>query len=204
MISFFRPKDVKGFILSNKGLFLFSLLFILIGMIIGVVIAIRSSDSLTIFASSAVSLTDLIAGDYSAGALFFSCFTKLLLAVVILFLFSLTKLTSILNYVYLAYQGMLVSITATNLIYINGVSGILNVVLFTLPVNVVNLMIIAYASSLFIKRREYSKEYNKKFFTSFGVYLHQFIGLIIGMLVASAIYGVIYPILLRSIVVISY
>ena len=99
---------------------------------------------------------------------------------------------------------MLVSITATNLIYINGVSGILNVVLFTLPVNVVNLMIIAYALSLFIKRREYSKEYNKKFFTSFGVYLHQFIGLIIGMFVASAIYGVIYPILLRSIVVISY
>lgn len=204
MISLFRPRDVKGFILSNKGLFLISLLFIFIGIVVGVIIAIRSSDSLTIFASSTVSLTDLITGDYSAGSLFFSCFTKLLLAVVILFIFSLTKLTSLLNYVYLAYQGMLVSITATNLIYLNGVAGALNIILFTVPVNLINLLIIAYASSLFIKRREYAKEYNKKFFASFGIYLPQFIGLIIGMIVASTIYGVIYPILLRSIVVISY
>lgn len=204
MISFFKPRDIKRFIVSNKLLFLVSLLFIFIGMVIGVVIEVGTSDTLTIFASSTVSLSDIITGDYSAWTLFFSCFKKLLLAVVILFVLSLTKWTSLLNYIYLAYQGMLVSMTATNLVYINGIAGALNVVLFTMPVNLINLLIIAYASSLFIKRREYQKTYNKPFKGSFSVYIRQFIGLAVVMVLASLVYGVIYPVLLRSIVVISY
>ncbi len=203
-MAFFKPQDIKQFVITNKILFLISFLFIIIGIAIGVIVEIKTTDTLTIFASSTASLTDIITGDYSAGTLFLNCFKKVFLAVIILFVFSLTKFTSFLNYIYLAYQGMLVSATATNLIYLNGLTGALNVVLFTIPVNLINLIIIAYASSLFIKRREYQKTYNKAFLGSFSAYLGQFVGLIIGIVLASAIYGVIYPILLRSIVVISY
>ena len=203
-MAIFKPKDVKQFIVSNKILFLISFLFIFIGIIVGVIIEIKTTDTLTIFVSSTASLTEIITGDYSAGTLFFTCFKKVFLAVIILFVFSLTKFTSFLNYIYLAYQGMLVSATATNLVYLNGISGVLNVVLFTVPVNLINLIIIAYASSLFIKRREYQRAYNQSFIGSFSAYSGQIVGLIIGILLASTIYGVIYPILLRSIVVISY
>ena len=203
-MAIFKPKDIKEFVITNKILFLISFLFIFIGLVIGVVIEIKTTDTLTIFASSTASLTDIITGDYSAGTLFFSCFKKVFLATVILFVFSLTKITSFLNYIYLAYQGMLVSATATNLIYLNGLTGALNVVLFTVPVNLINLLIIAYASSLFIKRRDYQRSYNKTFLGSFSAYSGQLAGLLIGVVLASAIYGVFYPILLRSIVVISY
>lgn len=203
-MAIFKPRDVKQFILSNKILFLVSLLFIFIGIVIGIIVEVTTTDTLTIFADSTASLAEIITGDYSASSLFFSCFKKIMLAVIILFVFSLTKFTSFLNYVYLAYQGMLVSMTATNLIYLNGITGALNVILFTLPVNLINLLLIAYASSLFIKRRELQKTYRKGFFQSFSTYSGQIIGLAVGVVISCTIYGVIYPLLLRSIVVISY
>lgn len=203
MFSIFKPRAVKQFIISNKGLFLLSFVFIMLGMIIGAIICINEQES-TIFASATVSLEDIIVGDFSAGELFFSCFKKILLASIILFVFSLTKITSIFNYIYLAYQGMLVAMTATNLILTNALAGLLNVLLFTAPVNLINMLIIAYASSLFIKRREYQKVYKKSFMASFSAYSSQVVGLIVGIVVVSLIYGVIYPLLLKSIVVISY
>ena len=203
MFSIFKPRAVKQFIVSNKGLFLLSLCFILLGMVVGVLICVKEQGSI-IFASETVSLEDIIVGDYSAGELFFSCFKKILISSIILFVFSLTKITSIFNYIYLAYQGMLVSMTATNLIFTNSIAGLLNVLLFTAPVNLINMLIIAYASSLFVKRREYQRVYKKPFIASFGVYSSQLVGLVVGIIVVSLIYGVVYPLLLKSIVVISY
>ncbi len=203
MFSIFKPRAVKQFIMSNKGLFLLSLFSVFLGMVIGVIICVHEEGG-TILAVESASLEDIIVGDYSTGELFFSSFKKIMLASIILFVFSLTKITSLLNYIYLAYQGMLVSMTATSLIYSNALAGVLNTLLFTAPVNLINMLIIAYASSLFIKRREYGKAYKKPFLTSFGAYSSQFIGLMFGIVISSLIYGVIYPLLLKSIVVISY
>lgn len=203
MANILKPKVVKGFVVSNKLQFIIGFIFILLGIIVGVVIQVPNEDT-TIFASSTVSLEDLIVGDASAGSLFFSNFIKLMLPIIIIFMFSLNKYTGFLNYLYLLYQGMLLGISVTSVIIDNGFTGALNSLVFIAPVNLINLTIITYASALFTKRREYSKKFRKSFGQSFGFYLGETIWLLIGTLVSSVIYGVIYPIILRSMIIVNY
>lgn len=203
MANILKPKVVKGFVVSNKLQFIVGFMLIILGIIIGVVIQVPSEDTI-IFASSTVSLEDLIVGDASAGSLFFANFLKLILPIIIIFLFSLNKFTGFLNYIYLLYQGMLLGISVTSVIIDNGFTGALNSLVFIAPVNLINLTIITYASALFLKRREYAKKFRKSFGQSFGFYLGETIWLFLGVIISSIIYGVIYPIILRSMIIVNY
>ena len=203
MATIFKPKAIKGFIASSKLQFSIGFICVVIGIIIGIVIHI-SGDYTAIFSSSTVSLNALIIGEYSSIGLFFSSFFKLLLPILIIFIFSLNKFSSILNFVYLAYQGLLLGGSLASVVIDYGITGTLNAIIFIAPVNLINLTILTYASALFIKRREYSKKFRKSILQGVAYYLSEHIGLLLGVIVSCVIYGVIYPILLRSMIIVNY
>ena len=202
MARMLNAKTIKGFILSNKTQIVVGYVCIVVGIIVGVCIAISGEDAV-VFSSSTVTLQELITGEYSSVSLFFSSFFKLLLPIVIIFLFSLSKFTSFLDFIYLMYQGLLLGISATVVIQENGLTGALNALIFISPVNLINLTIINYASALFIKRREYAKKFHKTFLESVSVYIKESVWLIVLVAVSSFLYGVVYPTILKSMIIVN-
>lgn len=203
MARLIKSRAIKGFIVSNKVLFVVGYICIIIGIVVGVCIGV-SGESAVIFSSSTVTLEELITGEYSSVGLFFSSFFKILLPIFIIFVFSLNKFTSVLDFIYLMYQGLLLGLSATGVIQENGLTGALNTLIFISPVNLINLTIINYASALFIKRREYAQKFHKNFVESTSYYISEIIGLIIGVIISSFLYGVVYPTILKSMIIINY
>lgn len=203
MARLIKSRVIKGFIVSNKVLFVVGYICIIIGIVVGVCIGV-SGESAVIFSSSTVTLEELITGEYSSVGLFFSSFFKILLPIFIIFVFSLNKFTSVLDFIYLMYQGLLLGLSATGVIQENGLTGALNTLIFISPVNLINLTIINYASALFIKRREYAQKFHKNFVESTSYYISEIIGLIIGVIISSFLYGVVYPTILKSMIIINY
>lgn len=199
-----KKKEVKNFILTNKMQIIVSFVLALVGVIVGVIIDIKSSSTISIGSSTKTTLIDLINGDYNTWGLFFYCFGKLFLSIMILFVFSLTAITSLLNYVYISYQGMLLGITVSGVMSEFGLAGTLNICLFIAPVNLINIAIIVFASSLFIKRREYQKKFKKNLSATINDFSSSFIFLFIITILSSFIYGIIYPLLLRSFIIVNY
>ena len=210
MARLIKSRAIKGFIVSNKVLFVVGYICIIIGIVVGVCIGV-SGESAVIFSSSTVTLEELITGEYSSVDLvngqaftYFSSFFKILLPIFIIFVFSLNKFTGVLDFIYLMYQGLLLGLSATGVIQENGLTGALNTLIFISPVNLINLTIINYASALFIKRREYAQKFHKNFVESTSYYTSEIIGLIIGVIISSFLYGVVYPTILKSMIIINY
>ncbi len=203
MARLIKSRAIKGFIVSNKVLFVVGYICIIIGIVVGVCIGV-SGESAVIFSSSTVTIEELITGEYSSVSLFFSSFFKILLPIFIIFVFSLNKFTGVLDFIYLMYQGLLLGLSATGVIQENGLTGALNTLIFISPVNLINLTIINYASALFIKRREYAQKFHKNFVESTSYYTSEIIGLIIGVIISSFLYGVVYPTILKSMIIINY
>lgn len=200
----FSVKEIKSFVKANKLLFLVTIIFLALGIGIGVIIMLGEDASYDIFAKESIGLGEIISGEYSSFSLALSCFFKCVLSCLIMLLFGLTKYTIYLNYVYIGYQGLLLGASCTSVVALNGVTGALNVFIFTLPVNLLNLIAICLMQVVLSLRLAYAKKFRAGKAKSFAVFGKRFLLVVILALISAVIYGFVYPLLLRSIVVINY
>ncbi|MGN1259414.1 MAG: hypothetical protein ACI4T8_04250 [Christensenellales bacterium] len=200
----FSVSEIKTFIKTNRTLFLVTIIFLCLGISIGVIIMLGDDASLNVLAKEGVELADIISGEYSSISLMFSCLFNCLLSCLIMLVLGLNKYTIYLNYVYITYQGLLLGASCTSIISLNGITGALNVFIFTLPVNILNMLVICLMQVVLLLRIAYSKKFKVRGVKSFSIYAKKFLLVLVLAVLSSVIYGFIYPILLRSIVVVNY
>ena len=178
--------------------------FIVVGIIVGVVIQTKTGASLEIYSANSVSLSDIISGSVKKSKLFFSALLSLSFSLIVLFVFSLTKVTGILKVVYIFYQSVLLGSSLTSLVLLKGVSGIINLLIFILPVNILNFLSLVIFSCVLYLARKQAKARHSSFFNMLLSYKEYLIITVVLALFSCFLYGVIYPLLIKSVVVINY
>lgn len=204
MANFVTKKNVFNLIKETKKYLLFLSFVVLAGIVVGVVVQTKTGASLEIYSANSVALADIISGTVKKSKLFFSAFLSLSFSVIILFVFSLTSVTSLLKPVYIFYQSILLGSSLTSLVLLKGVSGIINLLIFVLPVNILNFLSFIIFSAVLNLARKYAKNRHISFLNSLFFFKEYLLLVVVLVLFSCFLYGVIYPILVKSVVVINY
>lgn len=178
----------------------------LIGIIIGIILLFGQKSYLGLLTSGNQSLIKYMSGTADTFSLFYNRLFSGLLAVLILFLCTLTYYTIFLSYAYLTYQSALCTITFGTIISMYGFSGILNVVLLLLPCNLILFACYSVILSLFTSRAKRQHKYHQKFTDSFKG--NNFVNLLtiflVTFLLVNIVLGLIVPLIIKAIFVIIY
>ena len=197
-------KSVRAELVENRQRYLVSLLVLLVGIVLGVVVTTAEGSDYNIYETNSLSLYDIITSDYEKMDLFLDCFGRLLLACAIIFVFSFKRISFLLSFVYLAFQGFLFSSSLVSVVSINGIEGVLSGLFFILPMNLLNFAVLIFFLCVCWKRLVFAGAYRLTFKKSVKLFAGKFFAVLVLCVLSSAIYGFIYPLLLRSIIVINY
>ena len=197
-------KSVRSVVSANKQRFLISILFLLLGVVLGVVVSLNKDATQNIYDADSLSLFDIITSDYQRGELFFDSLWRLLLAVTIIFVLSLKRATFFLSFVYVAFQGFLFAESLISVIVLSGLKGVLSGLFFILPINLLNFVVIISAQVICWWRLNFASSYRLGTKKSLKTFAIKFAGVLVLCVVSSVVYGYLFPLLLRSVIVINY
>ena len=132
----FSYYDIKYYFRKNQKVFISFLILLLLGVVVGIIIASSSDSYLSLLTSS-----DKLFYDYVNGKVSFSKqAARLILSSVfldlILFALSLNYYISFLSYLLISYQGCLMFLSVTAVVAEYGLRGILMTIFLSLPVNI--------------------------------------------------------------------
>lgn len=178
----------------------------ILAIAVGIYLAISGFSYSSLLTSADKNLFGYISGTAEYGSIFWSRFLSLLLCLVLIFCFNIVRETAFLNYIYLAYQMCLVVLSSSAIISLYGLSGILNVIFFVVPINFVNFALLSYVSVISMARATYAKKYRVGFVSSFREcsYLKRFLISFLVFFVFCALYSFVLPLILKSFVVVNY
>lgn len=202
-IVFMPAKLLKKYIISNKKLYLLCFLVVMVGVLSGVYLVLGELIDDVVYASSELSLSEIILGERGMVNLFFQNFWALLLPLVIIFVLSLNKYTKFLSFFYLSYQGLLLGASIASVIMESGVAGGLNTLFIIIPINLLNFFVLVSGLIINYKRQTIAKIQRLSLGYSLKVFASAYLGLVLGMILASLIYGIVYPLLLKSVIVVN-
>lgn len=154
--------EIKYFLKKNQKIYISFLIFLLLGIALGIIIASSSDSYLSLLTSS-----DKLFYDYVNGKVSFSKqFTRMIVSSVILnlifFIFSLNFYVSMFSYLVMSYQGLLMFLSVTAVISEFGFRGILMTIFLILPVNLILLAESIVFASICLERC-YAAHRNKTF-----------------------------------------
>lgn len=191
--------DIKHYFKKNQKIYFFLLAFFILGLVVGIFVAV-SSDSYT----SLLTSSDKIFYDYVNGNVSYSLETgKLILNSflfeIVIFLLCLNFYSGILSYFLISYQSALMILSVVATISEFGFSGIMLSLFLSLPVNLVlmcnNLIFAGICLS-----RSYSATKNKMF--SYGFNDKNFwmaIGIsVLFLIVFSCLINLLFLLVLKS------
>lgn len=204
--SFFIKDAISEHFKNNKKGYIFSLLSVLIGIIVGLYLSFADYSYTSLLSSSDKNIFDYVTGSVSYSSVFYSRLLNNLLFILIIFVLNLTVFTSFLSLIFIGYQTCLIVLSCTAIISLYGFSGVLNVVLLVVPINVLNLVIILIMNSLCFKRAYNQNKYKLRFIDSFKEedFLKQFFICLVISFILCFIYCFIVPLFIKSFVVINY
>ena len=179
-------------------------MFLLLGILLGVVVSVGEGSSPKVFYTSSLSLYDIITNDYIKGELFLSSLAPLLLATIIIFVLSIKRISFFLTFVYIAFQGFLFSQSLVAIILANGIEGVLTALFFIIPINILNFASLISFLVVCWHRLSFASSYSLGTKKSLKTFTKKYMLVLALCVVSSLIYGFIYPLLLRSVVVINY
>ncbi len=175
------------------------LIFLLLGIVIGIIIATTSDSHLSLLTAS-----DKVFYDYVNGKVGFSkqvsrlIFSTMILDV-IFFILSLNYYLSYLTYLVIAYQGSLMFLSVTAVIAEYSFRGVLMTIFLSLPVNIIIFVFSIIFASVCVSR-SFVAHKNKSF--SYGLNNKNFwislIGLLLLNIAMSFIISFLFNIILRS------
>ena len=198
--------DISSTLKRSKGIICLVLLFVAIGIIFGF-FAINSDVSFnSILNPSDKQMFDFIAGTSSGVSIFFDKLIEFLFIFLIIFVFTLSIYSSFLAFLFIAYQSFLLVITCSVIIGLYNFVGILNVILFVVPINIIFFVILFYTVCVCVLRAHDCKKYNLTFVASFK-YLNYFKKMLFCFALAVCIcliHSFVIPFLLRSFILFAY
>ena len=204
--SFLIQDRVRWHFKDNKGSYCLVLFVAILGIIIGVYLSVTGYRYTSLLTASDKNMFDYITGTASYTSIFYSRLIDILICSVILVVLNLCIYTSFLSFMFLGYQMALIVLSSSAIISLYGLAGIINVVLFVVPINILNFIVMAVIVCLGVERARLQNTYKLKFFESFkqtsfikGVLICFLIELVICIL-----HSFILPLFIKSFVVFSY
>lgn len=195
----FSFDDIWYYFRKNRGIFITFLIFIAIGMIVGIFIAVSSNSIASILTSS-----DKVFFDYIKGNISFSTQTgKMILNTIIfqllIFLLCLNYYSGMVSFLLFSYQGMVLLLSVVAIISEFGFSGIIISLLLILPVNIILILNNVIFSGICLNRSRFAafqKTFgfgfdNKNFWLAIGA-------CVIFVIVFSSLINLLILIILKS------
>ena len=127
--------DIKYFFKENRKIFFGFLLFVLIGIVIGIFISVSTDSYLSLLTTKEKLFFDYANGKIDYSKQVFNLIINFLTFQVITFLLNLNFYSGLLSYILIMYQSVLLFLSSTAIIINSGFSGVLNVLFLVLPVN---------------------------------------------------------------------
>jgi len=204
-VFFIKDKIVDHFNIHKKYYY-FSIISFIVGLLIGLILSFTEYAYMSLLNSSDNIIFDYITGEASYLSIFYSRIKDICLCVLIIFILNITIYTSFLSYIFVGYQMCLLVLSCAALIIMYGFSGILNVILIMLPINILNYFILNIINSLCVGRASRQRRFKESFFSSFkgNDYFVSFCICLLVILVLCAFNCFVMPLFIKSFVVINY
>jgi len=149
---------------NHKSVYILSLSFIIIGIVIGCVISFSYGDTNFVLSLSDKNFVDFVNGTAELSQLFVGNFRWIIVGNLICVILSFCLVTFSLSLVYVSYQSALMAITIVEVIRNFRLTGVINSLLFILPFNlVIILCLVVLSSMLFVFFSENRKSKLKLF-----------------------------------------
>ena len=150
----------------------------ILGVVLGIVVAVSSDDYLAIINSSNKNLYSLINGTGDWLKIFWKQIKLFTAPIILILIFGLSYYTIWFGYVIIIYQSSLLILSSVALSKIYGISGLINVIFLIVPINLFNFGILCYLVVVCVSRSRWSFKhkdfkfgYNKNYFISVGFVL---------------------------------
>ena len=191
--------DLKLYLKKHSPMYISFLIFLLVGVLFGVIIGLSSDNYLKLLTKDNKLLFSIINGTVSSASLFWKKLIQFIFPMIIIFLLNLNFYLGIFSGLIIAYQGGLLILTIFAIVSTYGFSGVLNVLFVVLPINILYLGLLIFFASLCLKRSYLAKR-NKNFATSLksGEFLIPLCIAIFGVLFIVFVGVVLYPLILKN------
>lgn len=202
----FIKEKLQGHFKENAISYYISGFVVLIGIIIGVYLVFTGYSYTSLLSASDKNIIEYIKGTASYSDIFYFRMMNICVSFVILIIFNLSVYTSFLGYIYLGYQVVLTTLMCSALITLYGLAGVLNVCLFTIPINLIYIFIMVFVIAISVGRARYQKKYRVGFWDSFkeSEYFKFLILAIVFAFLLCVVFCFVFPLFLKSFVMINY
>ena len=191
---------------SKKSIYIFSLLSIIVGIVIGLILSFSYNDIDYVLNLSNKNYNDYLNGTAELSLIFVNNFKWIIIGNLICALLSICMFTYFLGLIYIAYQSSVLVMTIFSVISNFKFSGILNSILFILPFNLVIIICLLLNLTLLYS---FFRDNRKNKLSLFNIQNDKFIffKLIIVLLIevlTCLILSFIVPIMLKSLIIVSF
>ena len=197
--------DIKIHLKQNKGLYFCFVFSMLVGLVVGFVIVASNDSYLALLTSDNKVLYSIINGTAKSAELFWRKFLNFIIPLALIFLLSLNHYAGYLSMVLVGYQSSLFVMSSCSIISVYGVSGVLNFLFLSLPINVLYLLTLIFYSVVCLKR---SKQAATRKSICFGMSDHLFLlQVVICFLIVSGLVFVgtiIFPLFIKNAIFIIF
>lgn len=135
----FSMYDIEYFFKKNRRIFIFLLLFFLLGIVVGIIITITSDSYLSLLVSADKNYFDYVNGKVNFSKQTIKLISAPLLMNIITFLLCLNFYTGLVSFVLVSYQSSLAFLSLTAVISEYGFRGVLMSLFMILPINLIAL-----------------------------------------------------------------
>lgn len=153
--------EIKYYLYRKRKIYFLGLIFIVIGIILGIVMAVSSDRFVTILKTDDKVLFDFIKGKVSFSSQFSGVLLKFLIPISLLFLFNLSRFTSFFSFAYFSYLGCLFFLNGYAVITEFGFSGVLSFIVLSLPANLLIFAVLLVFNERCYSRCETAKRYKQ-------------------------------------------
>lgn len=206
MTRYNKFENLKYHFKDNAIYYFFVLIVAALGIGVGLYISLTGYKYTALLSSADRNMFAYITGTASYSSIFYSRLIDILICFLIVFLLTLIKHTAVLSYLFLGYQMTLIVLSSAAIISLYGISGIFNVILFVVPINLANFIALAFAMVVNLERATTLSKYRLKFFESFkenDYWFKQGLSVVLLVLIC-ALNSLILPIFIKSFVVVNY
>ena len=198
--------DFKMHLRNNFWVYFFILFIMIAGIVLGIVFAFSGSEYVDLLTSSDQNLFDYINGTAEISSIFFSRLLNMLLFMLIVFISNKTVYTSFISLLLLGYQCMLLVLSCGALISLYGASGVINCILLVLPINLLNLIVMAFFSGASISRAFAARKFRMGYLDSCKYVNFKYtvtLSLILIVLLC-VVHSLIVPLMIKSFIIVSF
>ncbi len=197
---------IKDHFRDNTSSYISILITAIVAIVLGVYICLTSYNYTAFLKNADKNMLDYITGTAEISSIFYARLLDCVLCLLMIFVFNLTYYTCFLNYMFLCYQMVLIVMHCGAVISVYGFAGIINVILFIVPINILNFAAMVLAVCFAMERSKLQNKYKLPMSQSFkeSNFFVKYILSFVIMLAICVIHSILMPLIVKSFVIISF